>query len=248
MLNSPLNFTDPSGFDWEVWLTDDCDAGYFGTYTTLEEAERRVMRGGGILDTTSNYCYAHTATRVDSSGVEFTYRVTHVLGRNWNPQQGPLILWDSDPDQAYFALPQKPAELSHSPSSLRFSNVFSLCFFGKDLALAYIDKYDENAWEQIRNDRGSTPVVPRTESEAMRNAEHYLYARAQVTSNSYNWGPMIAATVGYNTWKFWMNVGEYYGVVESPWTYSINTTDELKAGFAGANDALFGQGDDCEYR
>ena len=75
----------------------------------------------------------------------------------------------------------------------------------------------------------------------MRNAEHYLYSYTQVSNNSYNWGPMLTYTVGYNTVKFWANVGGYYGVVNSPWTYSIPTADELQAGTAGANDALFGR-------
>ena len=254
VLNSPLSFTDPSGLDISLFADDYCAASYYlETYPTKEDAmdSRHYDDAASFWDGDCNPIswlpfWTIPGDEVTSWG---TSTRTHVLGRNWNPQQGPLILWDSGPDMPFDMLPQMPVKLSDSPSSLRFSNVFSLCFFGKDLALTYIDKYDEDAWEQIRNDRDSTlAVVPGTESEAMRNAEHYLYARAQVTSNSYNWGPMIAATVGYNTWKFWRNVGEYYGVVESPWTYSVNTTDELKAGFAGANDALFGQDDDCGYR
>lgn len=94
----------------------------------------------------------------------------------------------------------------------------------------------------MRGQRDSTiPIAPGTYSEEMRNAEHYLYSYMKVSENSYNWGPMLALTVGYNTAKFWTNVAEYYGVVNSPWTYSINTASELRAGFAGANDALFGR-------
>jgi RHS repeat-associated protein len=122
-----------------------------------------------------------------------------------------------------------------------FVDITGLDFLGKDLAREYIRKYGGGAWEQIRGDRDSTrPVAPGTESEAMRNAEHYLYARLKVTENSYSWGPMHLLALGYNTTKFWGNVGEYYGAFDSPWTYSIPTSDELQAGFEGANDGLFG--------
>ena len=74
----------------------------------------------------------------------------------------------------------------------------------------------------------------------MRNAEHYLYSYGEVQKNSYAWGPMLVNSVGYHSTKFWANVGEYYGLVNSPWTYSNPTTDELKAGLEGAQDALNG--------
>jgi hypothetical protein len=79
----------------------------------------------------------------------------------------------------------------------------------------------------------------------MRNAEHYLYSYTEVMDNSYNWGPMLANTVGYNTVKFWANVGEYYNLFDSPWTNSIPTNSELRSGFAGANDALFSRPTSC---
>lgn len=130
-----------------------------------------------------------------------------------------------------------------------FNNLdyYGLCFLGKNLAKKYIDKYGNNAWEKIRADRDSKkPVVPGTLSEEIRNAEHYLYSRKEVIRNSYNWGVMLVASVGYNTTKFWVNVGEYYGLNKSPWTYSVNTTDELKAGIEGANDGLYGDDGKCE--
>lgn len=123
-----------------------------------------------------------------------------------------------------------------------------LAFLGKCLAQDYQKKYGKRAWDQIRADRDSTqPIVPGSESEAMRNAEHYLYAYQSVSNNTYMWGPMIVNTVGYNTVKFWANVGEYYELWNSPVTYSIPTTDELKSGLEGSNDALFGGGGgNCE--
>lgn len=128
-----------------------------------------------------------------------------------------------------------------------------LDFLGKCLAEEYLKKYGPNAWDKIREDRDSTqPVVPGGPSEAMRNAEHYLYAHQNVSNNSYTWGPTLVNTIGYNGVKFWANVGEYYGVINSPWTYSLPTADELKSGLEGANDALFGgdRGDTsgCECR
>jgi RHS repeat-associated protein len=115
-------------------------------------------------------------------------------------------------------------------------------FFGDSLAQAYLNTYGPNAWSEIRADRDSTqPVAVGTQSEAVRNAEHYLYSYTQVSNNSYNWGPMLGLTVGYNTLKFWANVGANYGLLNSPYTYSIPTSDELQAGLEGADDALFGR-------
>jgi len=116
-------------------------------------------------------------------------------------------------------------------------------FVGDCIAKEYLDKYGNDAWNKIRNDRDSTqPVIPGEQSEAMRNAEHYLYAHQEVSNNSYMWGPMLSYTVGYNATKFWSNVGEYYGLGNSPWTYSWPTASELEAGLEGANDALSGEG------
>jgi hypothetical protein len=36
----------------------------------------------------------------------------------------------------------------------------------------------------------------------MRNAEHYLWAYTSVVNNSYEWGPTVTETVGYNALKF----------------------------------------------
>lgn len=54
---------------------------------------------------------------------------------------------------------------------------------------------------------------------------------------------MHRLTVGYQAWKFWSNVGDYRGVVDSPCINSWPTHDELKSGVEGANDALFGSGE-----
>lgn len=75
-----------------------------------------------------------------------------------------------------------------------------------------------------------------------------LLHSVSATANSYNWGVMMALTVGYNATKFWSNVAEYYGAVDSPWTYSINTIDELRAGIQGANDGLFDGNNVCGCR
>lgn len=125
-------------------------------------------------------------------------------------------------------------------------------FLGDDLAQQYLNDSGGDggdAWNDIRGDRDSTkPVVPGSagsdHSEEIRNAEHYLYSYSEVQDNSYYWGPMHTLTTGYNTVKFWSNVAEYWGEgvgIDSPWTYSMPTSDELDAGYAGANDALFGR-------
>jgi RHS repeat-associated protein len=124
---------------------------------------------------------------------------------------------------------------------LGYTDPLGLDFLGKCLAQQYLDKYGADAWDKIRGDRNSTqPVIPGTNSEAMRNAEHYLYNYNNIQRNSYSWGPDLALTIGYEVTKFWANVGDYYGAVKSPWGYSVPTSDELEAGIEGANDALFG--------
>jgi RHS repeat-associated protein len=124
---------------------------------------------------------------------------------------------------------------------VNFIDPTGLKFLGDCIAEDYLDKYGDSAWNKIRQDRDSTqPVIPGSHSEAMRNAEHYLYAYDNVSRNKYMWEPMIMLTVGYNTVKFWANVGEDHGLVDSPWTYSIPTSDEVRAGIEGANDALSG--------
>nr|WP_040294905.1 RHS repeat-associated core domain-containing protein [Beggiatoa alba] len=115
-----------------------------------------------------------------------------------------------------------------------------LDFLGKDIALSYLMKHKDMAWYVIQVERNHKSIVIGTESEARRNAEHYLYSYLKVKESSYNWGLMHSATVGYDFLKFWTNIAEYYGVIDSPWTYTINTVDSLEAGIEGANDALFG--------
>jgi RHS repeat-associated protein len=68
-------------------------------------------------------------------------------------------------------------------------DLVGLDFLGKSLAQQYLCKYGRDAWDKIRRDRDSTkPVPPGTPWEAMRNAEHYLYAYGNVDSNNYAWG------------------------------------------------------------
>ena len=79
-----------------------------------------------------------------------------------------------------------------------------LDFFGKCTAQQYQEKYGKDAWSKIRQDRDSTkPVAQGSPAEAMRNAEHYLYAYGEVQKNSYAWGPMLVNSVGYHATKFW---------------------------------------------
>jgi hypothetical protein len=109
--------------------------------------------------------------------------------------------------------------------------------------MRYLANYGANAWQRIVSDRDSQmPVAPGTESEAIRNAEHYLYAFQLVSQEGVPVSMMDAGVVGYHATKFWTNVAEYYFEgfgFKSPWTYSIPTTGELAAGFAGAHDAMY---------
>ncbi len=117
-------------------------------------------------------------------------------------------------------------------------------FVGDSQAQADINAKGNNAWDTNTRDH-SVPVVPGTQSEADRNAEHYEYSFMMVSQNSYQWGPMLVRSVLYNTAKFWDNLGGQAGLYTSRWKYTPVTTDELAAGFAGANDALFGRPSSC---
>lgn len=118
-----------------------------------------------------------------------------------------------------------------------------LDFFGKCLAQEYLEKYGvDGAWSEAIADRRDFQgdIYIGTRDEALRNAEHYLWAYEQVNRNSYSWGPLHVQTVGYNTAKFWGNVADSYGAINSPYKKTWPTHDELKAGIEGTNDALFG--------
>ncbi|WP_250633504.1 RHS repeat-associated core domain-containing protein [Pinirhizobacter soli] len=128
------------------------------------------------------------------------------------------------------------------------SDPLGLDFYGKSLAQAYLCAFGQAAWDRIRQDRNKAQgaVVPGQRSEALRNAEHYLWARQEVTANAYQWGPMIAATVGYHTTKFYANAGGgQWPFGASPYRGSPVTPDELEAGIEGANDGLFGGTPSC---
>ncbi len=120
VLNSPLNFTDPSGLDISLFSDDYCaGSAHIGTYPTKEDAmdSRWYDFAESFWDTDdpNGDCnpidwlsyWTIPGDEVTSWG---TSTRTHVLGRNWNPQQGPLILWDPDPDMPFDMLPPAIAQ------------------------------------------------------------------------------------------------------------------------------------------
>ena len=121
------------------------------------------------------------------------------------------------------------------------------CFFGKDIAIEYIEKNGGDvtkAAEQIARDRNyEESIVPGIKSEAMRNAEHYLFSAMMVKENRFNYYTMYLATFGYNAVKFWGGILFDYN------SNSIPTHDELIAGLSGADDVWFVRDDkncDCQ--
>lgn len=117
-------------------------------------------------------------------------------------------------------------------------------FFGEKVAMAALSINNDNAhaaWDAMRAHRKTYPGL----REQDRNAEHYLYALDKVRRESYLYGPFQTFTTGYNAAKFWVNalgeagkiaVGKNY----SPFRGTPPSTDELKAGYFGANDGLYG--------
>ena len=116
-----------------------------------------------------------------------------------------------------------------------------LAALGVCLARDYLDRFGDPdaAWQEAYNDR----LREGMHLEELRNAEHYLWANNQVSQNSYNWGPMLVNTTGYHALKFWTNVSDYWLDFGSPFEHTNPTFDELRAGYEGANDALFDWGD-----
>jgi hypothetical protein len=57
---------------------------------------------------------------------------------------------------------------------------------------------------------------------------------------------MMVNTTGYNTVKFWTNVGYYWrnqfssDYIDSPYEYTSPSYAELVSGYEGANDGLYG--------
>ncbi|MEN8221586.1 MAG: RHS repeat-associated core domain-containing protein, partial [Pseudomonadota bacterium] len=132
-----------------------------------------------------------------------------------------------------------------------FIDPLGLYFFGKCKAKEYLEAANgdaESAWMSSRQDRdlqAGDDKFPGTPQEALRNAEHYLYAYMQVQANSYDSGTMYVLTVGYHVLKFWANVADFHGVYDSRWKNSWPTIEELNSGFEGVNDALFSDDISC---
>ena len=109
---------------------------------------------------------------------------------------------------------------------------------GVALAKQYICKYGGFAWSQARHDRNTS------DDQALRDAEHYLYAYESVKNGDQSFGVMLLLSVGYSAGKGAINL--LPGVNLSP--ASIN---EVIAGAQGAfdgansNGADSGGGADC---
>jgi RHS repeat-associated protein len=120
---------------------------------------------------------------------------------------------------------------------------YGLDFWGKCLAQQYEARYGDpiTAWLKIRKHRDSSQkVIEGTPSEAIRNAEHYLFAKKEVffSPGKLASAPMMLASMVYGVLKLSANDLETAGLINSPWTYSRPTIDETEAGIEGARDAL----------
>lgn len=115
-------------------------------------------------------------------------------------------------------------------------------FLGENISIHYLENNDydrHKAWqesyiERLRLEKAGCPIIKGSYVEAVRNAEHYLYARKYVNKGEslYNRYArtiiMIGLTVGYTDAKI---LGYKKG--------SPATIDELKAGAYGATDEYY---------
>lgn len=126
---------------------------------------------------------------------------------------------------------------------LTFIDMLGLDFFGKCLAQKYLDQYGQDAWSHARQDRTDNlgPVYPGTPAEALRNAEHYLYANQEQPSQvagSDSLGVAYSAllSAGYAGYKIARNLQ-----TTSPYQDDWPSQNEIKAGIEGTQDAQNGQ-------
>lgn len=153
-----------------------------------------------------------------------------------------LDIWGSNPLGAQWQTPTG----YYRPGGSDTSNggMGTQRFRGEDRAMEYLKKYGcdtKKAWAHARFDRNQYPGL----NEPDRNAEHYLWSRAEVEGNSYNWGVMHVLTTGYSITKSVVNV---VAGGKSPFRGSPPDLDEMKAGHAGANDGLFGGRNPCDCK
>ncbi|MBT2116784.1 RHS repeat protein [Dyella sp. LX-66] len=118
---------------------------------------------------------------------------------------------------------------------LSFVDELGLDFFGKCLALTYLGQYGDDAWSHARQDRNrdKRPPYPGTPEEALRNAEHYLYAY-QEAKGGQGTGAATLLSVGYAGYKIARNSLQ---PSSSPFRDDYPSTDEVKSGIEGNLDA-----------
>ncbi len=127
------------------------------------------------------------------------------------------------------------------------SNVdpLGLDFFGKCLAQSYLDQYGDDAWGHARQDRNKNqgPVYPGTPQEALRNAEHYLYAYQEARSGQWT-STAAVLSIGYAGYKIARNTAQGSS---SPYSDDYPSMDEVKSGIEGSLDGKSGGGkpSDC---
>ena len=120
-------------------------------------------------------------------------------------------------------------------NSLSNIDPWGLDFFGKCLAQHYRDKYGNDAWAQARHDRNNNPgpVYPGTPQEALRNAEHYLYAYQEAEGGQWT-STAALLSVGYAGYKIVRNTVQRSS---SPYKDDYPTMDEVRSGIEGSEDA-----------
>ena len=122
-------------------------------------------------------------------------------------------------------------------------NLVNENFIGRNLAENYLQTWKYNAWEQSKIDRQriELPLDPKnyTYFEALRNAEHYLFAYTWVATKNKQLRVAAYAAISIKTIGY--SAGKYTGVlhfVGYPST-SPPTKGEIIAGLQGAVDGIY---------
>jgi RHS repeat-associated protein len=112
-----------------------------------------------------------------------------------------------------------------------------LAALGVCLAKKYLKDLGDpdDAWEAAYDDRQKMGI----DNEALRNAEHYLWANQYVADDP-SLGRYLAEIVAVTGWSAMKLFGEGYDLATGEDEFTTPTLDELVSGYTGAAEAYFG--------
>jgi RHS repeat-associated protein len=199
---------------------------------------------GGVVWSASNNAFGRQVTVDDIGGLNIGFpgqyydagRGTWNNGyRDYNAVVGRYM--ESDPMGLISGI-NTYAYVASNPLSL--IDPLGLNFFGKCLAQSYLKKYGKDAWRHAKHDRvvNAGPVYPGTPQEALRNAEHYLYAYESAEEGQWAVTAGILS-VGYAGYKVMRNT---FQGSSSPYRDDYPSMSEVRSGIEGNIDGKNGGG------